>query len=132
MNAVPMIAVKDVRASAQYYVNLLAAVSGHGGDEYEQLLVDGKLVLQLHDCREDASHGPLRDLSLMAGNGVLLWFTVDDLEPLLERVRARRIPLLREPARNPYSGSMELWLEDQDGYRIVIAGPSDWKDRQEG
>lgn len=130
MNAVPMVAVLDVRESALFYERLLGAVSGHGGDEYEQMLVGGKLVLQLHDCREDASHGPLRDLDVHPGNGVLLWFTADDFEAQLARVKEHGIPLLREPARNPYSGCMELWLSDPDGYRIVIAGPSDREDKR--
>lgn len=126
MNAVPMIAVADVRASALFYERLLGAVSGHGGDEYEQLLVDGKLILQLHDCREDANHGPLRDLGLAAGNGLLLWFTTDDFEAQLARVHTHQIALLREPSLNPFSRSMEVWLTDPDGYRVVIAGPSEW------
>lgn len=130
MNAVPMIAVLDVRKTALFYERLLGAACGHGGDEYEQLLADGKLVLQLHDCREDASHGPLRDTAVLPGNGVLLWFTTDNFEAQLARVSAHGIPLLREPARNPYSGCMELWLSDPDGYRIVIAGPSDREGKQ--
>ena len=120
----PMIAVKDVQASARFYKQLLGAVSGHGGDEYEQLLVDGQLLLQLHDCRSDASHGPLRDTNLATGNGVILWFSVQDFEAQLQRTKTLGVQLDRAPALNPFSGAMELWLHDPDGYQVVIAGPS--------
>lgn len=131
MKAQPMIAVQDVRASARFYENLLGAVSGHGGDEYEQLLVEGRLVLQLHDCRPDANHGPLRDVNILPGNGVILWFSVPDFEAQLKRVQAMGAPLDREPGENPFSGSMELWLHDPDGYQIVLAGPSEWEHKKD-
>ena len=127
----PMIAVKDVRASALFYEQLLGSASGHGGDEYEQLMVDGQLLLQLHDCRPDASHGPLRDTTLATGNGVILWFTVKDFEAQLQRVQTFGVELDREPALNPFSGAMELWLHDPDGYQLVIAGPSNKAHRAE-
>lgn len=131
MKAQPMIAVQDVQASARFYMALLGAVSGHGGDEYEQLLVEGRLVLQLHDCRPDPNHGPLRDLAIAAGNGVILWFSVSDFEAQLERARAMEVPLDWEPRENPFSGSMELWLHDPDGYQVVIAGPSRFEHKQD-
>ena len=127
----PMIAVSDVQASARFYMALLGAVSGHGGDEYEQLLVEGRLVLQLHDCRPDANHGPLRDLDTPPGNGVILWFVTDDFEAQLARVQAMGAPLDREPSQNPFSRSMELWLHDPDGYQIVIAGPSKFEHKKD-
>lgn len=127
----PMIAVSDVQASARFYMALLGAVSGHGGDEYEQLLVEGRLVLQLHDCRPDANHGPLWDLDILPGNGVILWFVTDVFEAQLKRVQDMKAPLDREPAMNPFSRSMELWLHDPDGYQIVIAGPSQFKHKKD-
>ncbi len=129
MKAMPMIAVADVPASARYYSRLLGAVSGHGGDEYEQLLVEGQLVLQLHDMLPDASHGPLRDSGVKPGNGVILWFTTDDFQAQLHRLRVMGAVPEREPARNPFSGAMEIWLRDPDGYQVVIAEQTG-KDKQ--
>ena len=43
-----MIAVRDVEASSRWYQQLLGLRSDHGGPEYERLLADGTLVLQLH------------------------------------------------------------------------------------
>lgn len=130
MQAAPMIAVTNVPASSQFYQALLGAESGHGGDEYEQLLIDGRLVLQLHDCREDPNHGPLRDLHVPNGNGLILWFITEDFDAQVERVQAMNAQLDRPPSMNPFSRSMELWLKDPDGYQIVIAGPSAWEHKQ--
>ena len=36
----PMLVVPDVPATSRWYQQVLGAVSGHGGPEYEQVLVD--------------------------------------------------------------------------------------------
>ena len=46
MKPQPMIAVTDVERASRWYQRILGATSGHGGSEYEQLLVDGEMVLQ--------------------------------------------------------------------------------------
>jgi len=48
MRARPLIAVRDVEASSRRYQRLLGGESGHGGAEYERLMRDGELLLQLH------------------------------------------------------------------------------------
>ncbi|MGI8945417.1 MAG: VOC family protein, partial [Thermoleophilaceae bacterium] len=48
MRPQPMISVADVEASSRWYQQVLGATSGHGGPEYERLLVDGILIMQLH------------------------------------------------------------------------------------
>jgi hypothetical protein len=48
MHAQPLIAVRDVQASSRWYRTVLNCQSGHGGTEYERILDDGRLILQLH------------------------------------------------------------------------------------
>ncbi len=69
----PMIAVTDVEASSRWYQLILGAASGHGGQEYEQLLVDGTMIMQLHLLEEGHHHGLLADPAIALGNGVALW-----------------------------------------------------------
>lgn len=121
MRVHPMIAVRDVEASSRWYQELLGAKSGHGGAEYEQLLVGDRLVLQLHhwDAHE---HPHLGDPSAPRGNGALLWFQTDEFDAAVDRARRLGAEILEEPHRNPKAGHRECWLRDRDGYTVVLAG----------
>lgn len=73
MRAQPLIAVRDVAASSRWYQELLGCESGHGGPEYERLVKDGDLVLQLHAWGAH-DHPNLGDPDAAPhGYGVLLW-----------------------------------------------------------
>ena len=75
MRPQPLIAVTDVEASSRWYQYLLGVRSDHGGPEYERLLHDGKLVMQLHHFGVEHHHGPIGNVKDKPyGNGVLLWF----------------------------------------------------------
>jgi len=128
-----MIAVRAVAASSAWYQAVLGATSGHGGDEFEQLLVDGEIVLQLHHLDEAHHHEAIGDESLPLGNGVALWFEVDDFAAAVARVRAASasmpVEVEVEPHENPNAGQHEIWLRDPDGYRVVLAGPSAYRPR---
>ena len=119
----PMIAVTDVEASSRWYQQVLGAESGHGGQEYEQLLAGGVLVLQLHLLEEAHHHGAIGDRALPLGNGVALWFTVDGFEAAVARCRNADARVETDVHVNPNSGSREIWLRDPDGYLVVLAEP---------
>jgi predicted enzyme related to lactoylglutathione lyase len=122
MRPQPLIAVHDVEASSLWYQHLFAATSGHGGAEYERLLVAGELVLQLHRWdAHDHPHLGKKDVRPY-GNGVLLWFQVDDFDATVGRARHLKARILEEPRVNPNAGHRECWLRDPDGYIIVVAG----------
>jgi hypothetical protein len=57
MRPQPMIAVTDVEGSSRWYQRLLGFRSNPGGSEYEQLVSDGQLVLQLHSFDVHHHHG---------------------------------------------------------------------------
>ncbi len=119
----PLIAVSDVEASSRWYQELLGGKSGHGGAEYEQVVDSaGKLVLQLH-AWEVHEHPHMGDPALRPyGNGVLLWFQMDDFEAVVERAREMRVEILEGPRVNPNANHREIWLRDPDGYVVVLAG----------
>jgi predicted enzyme related to lactoylglutathione lyase len=126
-----MIAVRDVEASSRWYQELLGLVSDHGGTEYERLLSDGVLVLQLHRRDVEHHHGPvIADPQAAVGNGVLLWLgEVADFDAAVSRASALGATVLRPPHRNPPVGDgngpshREIWLQDPDGYTVVVASP---------
>ena len=86
MRPQPLICVNDVPASSAWYQKLLGCRSGHGGGHYEQLVRDGRLILQLHSFAVEHHHGPIANpTDRPYGNGVLLWFEVDDFEAVVQR-----------------------------------------------
>src|SRR4029453_16362073 len=99
MKPQPLIAVRDVQASSQWYQRLLRCRSAHGGHEYEQLVEPGGAC----------------------GNGVLLWFQVDDFDAAVSRAHALPAEVLDGPRVNPNANHREIWVRDLDGYVVVLA-----------
>lgn len=122
-----MIVVQDVIASSLWYCRLFGLKSGHGGDEYDQLLYEGELVLQLHGPEPDAHHESLIDKEKPRGNGIALWFESERFEEIVKTLKELHIPLEKEPTVNPFARHTEVWLRDPDGYLIVITSPSPYK-----
>ena len=104
MRPQPLIAVRDVEASSRWYQSLLRCESGHGGPEYERLMFDGELVMQLHhwDAHEHSYMGD--PTAKPYGNGVLLWFEVDDFDACVTQARELKAKILEAQvsARSAY------------------------------
>ncbi|QAU38338.1 VOC family protein [Bradyrhizobium guangdongense] len=132
MRAQPLILCRDVRKSSRWYQRLLGCVGGHGGDQYERLWdprhhtskwgSDG-LILQLHDWNADHHHGAIGDPAQAIGNGILIWFEVDDFQEVVARARQLNAAVVREVHINPNAQHLELWIKDLDGYTVVVASP---------
>ena len=122
MNPQPLIAVRDVETSSRWYQSVLGFESGHGGPEYEQLLSDGRMVMQLHhwDPHEHPHLG--NPESQPYGNGVVLWFQTDYIERAFVRAKAGGGEILEPLKINPNANHREFWLRDPDGYVVVVAG----------
>jgi catechol 2,3-dioxygenase-like lactoylglutathione lyase family enzyme len=125
----PLIVVRDVPASSRFYSHVLGAEGGHGGDEYEQIVSDREILLQIHGLEVVHHHGPLASPEIPLGNGVLLWFEVADFDAAVERARSLGATIERDVHTNPNAMQQEFWLRDPDGYLIVLAGPSEWRPR---
>ena len=129
MRPQPLIAVTDVEASSRWYRHLLGCKSDHGGDEYERLVANGQLILQLHRFDVEHDHGVIGNVEDRPyGNGVLLWFEIEDFDAAMERVAELDPEILLPRHRNPPDGNggpnhWECWLRDPDGYKVVIASP---------
>jgi catechol 2,3-dioxygenase-like lactoylglutathione lyase family enzyme len=129
MRPQPMLVVTNVEASSRWYQRLLGCRSDHGGREYERLVMDGRLVMQLHSFAAEHHHGPLADRDDRSyGNGVLLWFEVDDFEDVVRRAEEMGVEMILPRHMNPPDGNggpnhWECWMRDQDGYTVVVASP---------
>jgi catechol 2,3-dioxygenase-like lactoylglutathione lyase family enzyme len=121
-----IIAVRDVPGSFKWYQALLgqpATLSAH--DYFGQILdSDGTVLLCLHEW------GTHEHPSLMSpdhgtpGNGLLLFFRVDEFDLALQRARALVNGLEEEPHVNPKTQTNEFSLRDPDGYYITISALS--------
>ena len=129
MQSQPLICVNDVEATSRWYQRLLGCQSTHGGPEYERLVMDGKLILQLHNWGVEHHHGQIGNPTLKPyGNGVLLWFEIDDFDAAVARAKEMKAEVVKPRYRNPPSGDggpnhWELWLRDPNGYAVVLASP---------
>ena len=121
MRPQPMIAVADVEKSSLWYQQLLGVTSVHGGPAYERLNHGDELVLQLH-CWEEDEHPHMGSREVKPnGNGVLLWFQVDDFDSAVARARELGAEILEGPHVNPNAHHREVWIRDLDGYVVVLA-----------
>jgi hypothetical protein len=58
------------------------------------------------------------------GNGLLLFFRVDDFDLALQRARSLVSRLEEEPHLNPNTRTKEFSLRDPDGYYVTVSGLS--------
>ena len=123
----PILAVRDVIASARWYAHILGSAEPTGsppsdhGHIYRRIYIGDTFVLQLHAWDEE-DHPNLIDADRApVGHGVLVWFEVDDYPGALARARAIGAQEIEEKY-NPAPSHRELWLRDADGYVVVIAG----------
>ena len=129
MRPQPLLVVNDVEVSSRWYQRLLGCRSDHGGREYERLVHGDRLVMQLHAFDVAHDHGPIGDRDDKPyGNGVLLWFEVDDFDAAALRAAELNAEVVLSRHRNPPDGRggpnhWELWLRDPDGYTVVLASP---------
>lgn len=123
MQPQPMITCTSVAASSEWYQRVLGFESAHGGDEYEMLMADDRLVLQLHEI--DVHEHPLlvRDGEPLGGNGVALWFESTTYPEDLARIRATEAEVVEDDHVNPLAHHREIWLRDPDGYVVVVSSP---------
>jgi len=123
MRPQPLITCSSVSASSEWYQRVLGLESGHGGDEYEMLMSDGAMVLQLHEV--DAHEHPvlLRDGQPLGGNGAALWFDTVSFDDDVARIRAAGADIAEDVHVNPLAQHREIWLRDPDGYVVVVSSP---------
>jgi len=126
VEAQPLIAVRDVRASSRWYGTLFAADSlpdHRHRDFYDRVFSSGRLILQLHAWDEERHPNLVNANAAPPGHGVLLWFQVTDFDSTVDRARELRAEIILEPQVNPAPQHREIWLRDPDGYVLVIASP---------
>ncbi len=121
-----IIGVADVARSFAWYQSLFGQpLAPPAHDDFGQLCdSDGTVLLCLHQWGAH-EHPPLMSPEHgKPGNGLLLFFRVDDFNLALKRARALVSRLEEEPRVNPSTSTMEFALRDPDGYYVMISALS--------
>lgn len=118
-----IIAAADVPRSFAWYQSLLGLPkSAPAHDYFGQILdSDGTVLLCLHSWGEHDHPSLESPERATPGNGLLLFFRVDDFDAALGRARALVDGLDGEPEVNPATGTREFALRDPDGYHVMIS-----------
>jgi catechol 2,3-dioxygenase-like lactoylglutathione lyase family enzyme len=121
-----IIGVGNVPASFKWYQSLLGLPeTAPEHDYFGQILdSDGTVLLCLHEWGAH-DHPTLASADhAQPGNGLLLFFRVDDFDMALRRTRVLVPRLEEQPSVNPNTGTMEFALRDPDGYYVMISALS--------
>jgi catechol 2,3-dioxygenase-like lactoylglutathione lyase family enzyme len=118
-----IIGVADVARSFKWYQSLFGqpeTTPAH--DDFGQILdTDGTVLLCLHQWGAH-EHPPLTSPDhARPGNGLLLFFRVDDFNETLQRARELVAGFEEEPHLNPNTGTREFAVRDPDGYYVMVS-----------
>jgi hypothetical protein len=118
-----IVGARNVAASFKWYQSLFGQPeTPPNHDHFAQVVdTDGTVLLCLHSWGAH-EHPPLTDPDRATpGNGLLLFFRVDDFEQCLQRARALAAQFDEEPHVNPNTQTREFSLRDPDGYFVTIS-----------
>jgi catechol 2,3-dioxygenase-like lactoylglutathione lyase family enzyme len=118
-----IVGVRDVPASCRWY----QALFGHdetapAHDHFGQIRdPDGTVLLCLHAWGAHEHPTLTSPDGAPPGNGLLLFFRVDDFDLALTRARALVPRFAEEPHVNPNTRTPEFSLRDPDGYYVTVS-----------
>jgi catechol 2,3-dioxygenase-like lactoylglutathione lyase family enzyme len=122
-----IIGVRDVPVSFKWYQTLFGQPeTAPAHDYFGQLLdSDGTVLLCLHQWGEHDHPSLTSPDKAPPGNGLLLFFRVDDFDMALKRARLLVSRLDEEPHLNPSTETQEFSVRDPDGYYVTISALSE-------
>ena len=118
-----IIGVADVARSFAWYQALFGQPQTAPAHEYFGQLADEDVTVLLCLHQWGAHEHPTLASPQLAqpGNGLLLFFRVDDFDGALARARKLGEKLAEEPSINPATGTREFALRDPDGYYVMLS-----------
>ena len=121
-----IIGVADVPRSFKWYQSLLGlAQTAPAHDYFGQILdSDGTVLLCLHEWGAHDHPSLLSSDLAQPGNGLLLFFRIDEFDAALRSARALVARLEEELHVNENTGTPEFSLRDPDGYYVTISALS--------
>ena len=118
-----IIGVSNVARSLHWYQSLFGqreTIPAH--DYFAQVLDDdGTVLLCLHEWGSHEHPTLSSPDQALPGNGLLLFFRVDNFDEALPRARSLVGALEQESQVNPATGTREFALRDPDGYYVMVS-----------
>src|SRR5947208_2913332 len=121
-----IIGVNAVPASFKWYLALFGQPeTPPSHDDFGQILdTDGTVLLCLHQWGAHEHPSLMSPDEAPPGNGLLLFFRVDDFNMALKRACTLVTGLEEKPHVNPNTQTREFSLRDPDGYYVTISALS--------
>lgn len=116
----PIIAVKDVQKSSKFYQKLFNCKSEHGGETFEILTSENVVILCLHQWG-DHEHPTMLNPEKEVGNGLILFFRVDNLTEIFQNAEKINANVEKEIHYNENSLKSQFILRDLDKYYLIIS-----------
>jgi catechol 2,3-dioxygenase-like lactoylglutathione lyase family enzyme len=117
-----IIGVRDVPRSFHWYQSLLGQPeTPPAHTDFGQIVdSDGTVLLCVHEWGAHEHPSLMSPDHATPGNGLILFFRVDDFDMALARARALVARLDEEPHVSRGTGTEEFSLRDPDGYFVTI------------
>lgn len=119
MHSVPMLFVDNVVETSNWYQSLLGAKSGHGGDEFEMLMGDKGVLLQLHMIDPD-EHDHSVNTSEPRGHGFVVVVYVDSAKAAFAQAGEMNAHILAPLSFNEIANMHEFTVRDPNGYSVMV------------
>ena len=118
-----IIGVADVANSFTWYQTLFGQPRTAPAHEFfgQILDPDGTVLLCLHQWGSHDHPTLASPGNAQPGNGLLLFFRIDDFDEALVRARSLVAKLEEEVRVNPSTGTREFALRDPDGYYVMVS-----------
>ncbi len=122
-----IIGVAEVARSFAWYQSLFGYPErSPAHDDFGQIRdPDGTVLLCLHQWGAHEHPTLTTPSPAPQGNGLILFFRVDDYQEVLARAQELVEDFEEEPHRNPSTGTLEFALRDPDGYYVMISATSE-------
>lgn len=116
----PIIAVKDVEASSEWYQSVFGCRRTHGGDDFAVLVSENdEILLCLHKWGEH-KHPSMTNPNIEPGNGLILYFKTENMKEIHQNVKRSGCHIEEDIHLNPNSTKLEFSLRDPDGYYLTV------------
>ena len=116
----PIIAVKDVEASAKWYQSVFGCRKAHGGNKFAVLISENdEILICLHQWGEHG-HPTMTDPNITPGNGLILYFRTENMNVIRQNIEKIPYSVEEDIHVNPNSTKKEFSIRDPDGYYLII------------